>query len=282
MQEGRGRTPKKILDCFLAAALQSVTMFNKLFGKILDSSIWLEDTPTRIVWITLLAAMDETGYAHFSALENLAGRARVTAAEAQKAIECFVAPDPNSGDPENDGRRIEKVPGGYMVLNAAKHRAVMNRVIQKEQTRLRVAKHRLKKNGGGTAPAATESPPSPANAPTREQVIAYVTGMRKTGADYTEFEAIGAFLALQAGGWKWGKWHDVADWRAAVERQIQTDRNNQRQGGQHGRKREGDTEQTKDSGRDKGTYNEGKAGLYERLVIKPERGPISDTPGPGA
>lgn len=45
----------------------------------------------------------------------------------------------------------------------------------------------------------------------------------KNGADYTEFEARGAFLALQAGGWQWGK-RDITDPRAALERQIQTDR----------------------------------------------------------
>lgn len=46
---------------------------------------------------------------------------------------------------------------------------------------------------------------------------------RKLGADYTDFEARGAFLALQAGGWTWGK-KPIADPRAALERQIQTDR----------------------------------------------------------
>lgn len=120
-------------------------MFNKLFTKILDSSIWLEPTPTRIVWITLLAAMDEDGYAHFSAIENLASRARVTVDEAKTAIECFLAPDPNSGNPDNEGRRIERVPGGYMVLNAKCHRDAVNRIIFREQTRLRVAKHRSQK-----------------------------------------------------------------------------------------------------------------------------------------
>lgn len=120
-------------------------MFNKLFTKILDSSIWLEPTTTRIVWITLLAAMDETGYAHFSAVENLAARARVTKEEAEKAIECFLKPDKNSANPDHQGSRVERVPGGFFILNAAAHRAMMNREIQKEQTRLRVAKHREKK-----------------------------------------------------------------------------------------------------------------------------------------
>ena len=93
-------------------------MYNKIFHKILDSSVWLETTPTRIVWITLLAAMDQDGFAHFSAVENLAARARVTLDEAKGAVECFLAPDPNSANPANEGRRIERVPGAAARLRS--------------------------------------------------------------------------------------------------------------------------------------------------------------------
>src|SRR6266436_2297000 len=117
-------------------------MYNRLFTKILDSSIWLEPDSTRIVWITLLAAMDQDGYAHFSALENLAARAHVSLAKAKKAIECFESPDPNSENLANEGRRITRVPGGYMVLNADDYRKKFTREIEREQTRVRVAKFR--------------------------------------------------------------------------------------------------------------------------------------------
>ncbi len=123
-------------------------MYNRLFTKILDSSIWLEPDSTRIVWITLLAAMDQDGYCHFSALENLAARARVTIEHARKAVECFEAPDPNSENLANEGRRIERVPGGYMVLNAAEYRKKFTREIEREQTRIRVANLRERKKVG--------------------------------------------------------------------------------------------------------------------------------------
>lgn len=121
-------------------------MYNKLFGKILDSSIWLEDPYTRIVWITLLAAMDQDGYAHFSAIANLAIRAQVPVDKAEIAVDKLMAPDAESGDPEHDGRRIERVPGGFIILNAPKYRDLATRIIQREQTRERVAKHRAKKD----------------------------------------------------------------------------------------------------------------------------------------
>lgn len=121
-------------------------MYNKLFTKILDSSIWLEPVTTRIVWITLLAAMDEDGYAHFSAIENLANRARVTVTECNAAVEALMAPDPNSADPEFDGRRVERVNGGFMILNAVKYRGIFSNATRREQTRLRVRRYRERQN----------------------------------------------------------------------------------------------------------------------------------------
>jgi hypothetical protein len=120
-------------------------VYNKLFTKILDSSIWLETNPTRIVWMTLIASMDEDGFSQYAALGNLAGRARVTLEEAKAAVDCLEGPDRESGDPENEGRRIERVPGGWMVLNAEKYRSMVTRVVIQDQTRARVARFRAKK-----------------------------------------------------------------------------------------------------------------------------------------
>lgn len=121
-------------------------VYTKLFEKILDSSIWLEPDPTRIVWITLLAAMDEDGFAHFSALENLADRAKVSLRAAKVAVERFQAPDKNSGNPSFGGRRIERVPGGWLVLNADYYRQIYTKAIKLEQNRVRVARFRSKNN----------------------------------------------------------------------------------------------------------------------------------------
>ena len=97
-------------------------MSTLLLAKILDSSIWLEPLHTRIVWITLLAAMDEHGFCAFACPANVARRAGVSLEQANEALACLLAPDPNSSDPANEGRRIERVLGGFNVLNAAKYR----------------------------------------------------------------------------------------------------------------------------------------------------------------
>lgn len=87
---------------------------------------------------------------------------------------------------------------------------------------------------------------------------AWLAQVRSNGADYTEAETRSAFLALQANGWRWGK-NPVADPRAALERQIQTDRSNlntktaNANNGNPGRKR---------TDANQGTANDGKAHLY--------------------
>jgi hypothetical protein len=120
-------------------------VYNKIFTKILDSSIWLAPDPHRIVWITLLAAMDEDGNAMFASTANLAARARVTREQAASAIRAFESPDPDSGDPDNEGRRVERFPGGWHILNAAKYRSIVTKEIARERTRERVAKWRERK-----------------------------------------------------------------------------------------------------------------------------------------
>lgn len=124
-------------------------MYNKLFTKILDSSIWMEPTPTRIVWLTLIAAMDETGFVQFASIHNVAHRAVVTLEQAQEAVNCLEATDANSSDGDNEGRRIERVSGGWIVLNAHKYRAIATREHQKLLNRERVKKYRTAHKSNG-------------------------------------------------------------------------------------------------------------------------------------
>lgn len=132
-------------------------MYNKLFTKILDSSVWLESATTRLVWLTLIASMDEDGFCAFAAMGNLANRARVPLSACETAVKVLESPDPESADPDHDGRRIERVPGGWMVLNAQKYRDMVTRVVSQERTRERVRKHRAAK--AGNAPVTVSNDP---------------------------------------------------------------------------------------------------------------------------
>lgn len=132
-------------------------MYNKLFTKILDSSIWLAPDPCRLVWITLIAAMDEDGNAMFASVRNLAARARVSDEDCAAAIKILESPDHESADPENEGRRVERFPGGWHILNASKYRDMVTRAISRERTRQRVAKHRETKKSNANVTTSNAS-----------------------------------------------------------------------------------------------------------------------------
>jgi hypothetical protein len=123
-------------------------MYNKIFTKILDSSIWLESEATRIVWVTMLAAMDEDGFVQMASLPNLARRANVSVEAAASAVHVLESPDPNSSNPLNEGRRIERVDGGWLVLNAGEYRSIVSRAAALEANRNRVRAHRARKRSG--------------------------------------------------------------------------------------------------------------------------------------
>lgn len=149
-------------------------MYNKLFTKILDSSIWLESMPTRIVWLTMIAAMDEHGLCQFASVANVAHRARVSLQEAETAIGCLEGADPNSSDPEHDGRRLERVSGGWLVLNAEKHRDIVTRAVATARTRERVRRHRATRN----------APVTPSNASVTQSVaVAEAVSVSEAGAE---------------------------------------------------------------------------------------------------
>ena len=115
--------------------------FTKLVSDILTSSIWQCDNATRIVWIALLALKDKDGFVSAS-LPGLAHAARVTRAECETAIATFEAPDPDSRTPDNDGRRIEKVPGGWLVLNHFLYRERLSDDPETAQARERMRRFR--------------------------------------------------------------------------------------------------------------------------------------------
>ena len=99
--------------------------------------------------------MDEKGFAQFASVANVAHRARVTLDEAQVALTCFESPDIDSSDPENEGKRVERVPGGWMILNAEKHRELVTRSVIQEQTRERVRRFRERLKRNSNAPVTT-------------------------------------------------------------------------------------------------------------------------------
>jgi len=95
--------------------------FTKLDSKIIDSSIWSESVFTRVVWISILAKCDHIGFVACSR-SGLLRSCNIPEKEFDEAIKSLESPDPDSRTPDFEGKRIEKVEGGWIVLNYLKYR----------------------------------------------------------------------------------------------------------------------------------------------------------------
>lgn len=95
--------------------------FVKLDCTMIDKSIWSEDSETRVVWITLLAMADADGLVE-AAIPGIASRSKVSLEYTEKAIDKFQQPDKYSSNLSNEGRRIERIDGGFKVLNYQQYR----------------------------------------------------------------------------------------------------------------------------------------------------------------
>jgi hypothetical protein len=135
--------------------------YTKLHSLILDSSVWQEDAGTRLVWITLLAMADQDGVVNAS-VGGLAHRARVSREECERALEVLAGPDPDSRD-GTTGERIEKVVGGWLLLNHANYRE--RQTSQQAAVAERVRRHREAKKESGALQSVTDDNVTRGNAP---------------------------------------------------------------------------------------------------------------------
>lgn len=129
--------------------------FTKLFGTILASTVWQEPDSTRLTWITMLAMADRDGLVSAS-VPGLAHMARVSLPQVEAALATFLAPDPYSRTPDNDGRRIEAAPGGWRLLNHGMYRQRVDAEVRRERKREWDRQHRP--SGHARAKQSDESP----------------------------------------------------------------------------------------------------------------------------
>lgn len=126
-------------------------MYAKLSSTITRSSIWRESPATRCVWITLLAVANEDGFV--KGVEAwLASESNVSREECREALQLFQAEDPESQDQDWGGRRIEKLEGGWLVLNYRKYRDMRTKdqvLAAERQHRKRLRDKKMDDAGGG-------------------------------------------------------------------------------------------------------------------------------------
>jgi hypothetical protein len=126
--------------------------FIKLFGhQLLTSTLWLEsDSDTKVVWITLLCWADCDGIIELT-IPGLAHLAGVHIDKARAAVEKFLAPDTDSRNPMENGRRLLLVKGGWRLTTYDEYRHKLDAEEQREKTRIRVERHRAKRRNAGNA-----------------------------------------------------------------------------------------------------------------------------------
>jgi hypothetical protein len=147
--------------------------FVKLYGSILDSSVWSEDPHTRLVWITMLAMADAEGFIE-AAVPGLARRANVPIDACERALERLAAPDPYSKTPANDGCRIEKVDRGWIVLNYKQYREL--RTPEQVAAAERQARYKLRKTSVSADVSHSEKTPALLSASVHTTTEGGVTG----------------------------------------------------------------------------------------------------------
>jgi hypothetical protein len=122
--------------------------YTKLFSSIVTSTIWTEDADTCKIWVTMLAIANKHGEVH-AAIPGLAQIAGMSLEATEKAIAKFLAPDKYSRTPDDEGRRIEAIDGGWILLNHSKYRAMASKDEEKASNAKRQAAHRERKIRNG-------------------------------------------------------------------------------------------------------------------------------------
>lgn len=118
--------------------------YTKLFGSLVTSSVWSEDDKTRLVWITMLALSDRDGLVE-AAIPGLARAANVSLEDCENAIVKLEGPDHYSRSLEHEGRRVERVDGGFRILNYARYSLKMSFEDRREYQRRKQAEYRKRK-----------------------------------------------------------------------------------------------------------------------------------------
>jgi hypothetical protein len=95
--------------------------YAKLYSTITTSSLWSEAKEVRLLFVSMLANADSNGFVEVS-LPGLARMANLTTEEVNAGVLVLEEPDVFSKSPEHDGRRILKVPGGWVILNYEDYR----------------------------------------------------------------------------------------------------------------------------------------------------------------
>lgn len=119
--------------------------FTPLWSGIVNSSLWSEPDTVVKVFLTMLAVKDHN---HVVSLDTygIAQLAKKGELEVLEALKVLASPDTKRQiAQEFDGRRIQAVADGWLILNGAKYREMMSKQAKLERDRRAQKAYREKK-----------------------------------------------------------------------------------------------------------------------------------------
>jgi hypothetical protein len=121
-----------------------------LMDSIVDSSLWTEPYYVRILFVTMMALKDKDMIVRRSAFA-IAQRAHMKEQEVLDGLKILAAPDRKRLEPQPfDGRRIQKVEEGWLILNGLKYRKLIGKEKRREYKAGKAREYyEQKKSGGG-------------------------------------------------------------------------------------------------------------------------------------
>lgn len=126
--------------------------FAPIFTSMLDSSVWMEPYPVRVLWTAMLALKEADHVVRYTAFQ-LAKRANMTEREVLDCLKILSEPDTRRIEPQPfDGRRIEKVEGGWLVLNGQKYEDEMRLLSRRAYNARKQREYRQVKKNSATQP----------------------------------------------------------------------------------------------------------------------------------
>jgi hypothetical protein len=121
--------------------------FTKLDEDFFDSSLVAEGPVPTAVFVLLLAKVKPDGVARVAATV-VGGRLGLTAEQTAHAFDVLQSPDPHSRSLEHEGRRIQRVDGGWLILNYKKRRDMGLREAVREYDRGRKKVRKIPEDSG--------------------------------------------------------------------------------------------------------------------------------------
>jgi len=133
-------------------------MYGKIFQEIFHSTVADFNGDTIYTFMAMITLSDDDGYINYS-VTALARTLRKDISIIEEAIKNLTAPDPESGTPDHDGRRIipisELTNGennrGWWVVNKCKYKALASREDRKDQNRASKQRQRKKEKSAGVS-----------------------------------------------------------------------------------------------------------------------------------